>query len=127
MRRAAAIEPERVVIADGVDDERVALPTPDGMPVPRREHIIRMLAAVHVDDAMRSAVAELVKDVDLRHDFRSEAVDHLPPERVDTGHAHRRTRDVRLVLLFALVPEFLRPWQQRKLPRFQPTFALDVG
>src|SRR5678809_1082330 len=97
------------------------------MAVPRREQIIGMLAAVHVDNAMRSAVAELVQDVNLRDAFRSQAVDHLPRERVDTGHAHRRTRDVRLVLLFALVPELLRPWQQRKLPRFQPTFALDVG
>src|SRR5689334_5532865 len=37
VRRAAAVEPELVVVADGIDDERVAFPTTDGVTVPGGE------------------------------------------------------------------------------------------
>src|ERR1041384_1257971 len=128
MRRAAAVEPELVVVADGIDDERVPFPVAYRMSVPRREEMpgIGMLAAVHVDDAMCAGITELVEDVDFRDAFRRQAVDHLPRKRIDARHAHRRARDVRLVLLLAAVAKLLRPWQQRQLAGLQSAFALDV-
>src|SRR5262245_59826866 len=36
VRRAATVEPELVVVADRVDDERVAFPTTDGVAIPAR-------------------------------------------------------------------------------------------
>ena len=53
VRRALAIEPELVVEADRVDDERVlAFPAADRMAEPRRIELRRMLAAVHEDLAV---------------------------------------------------------------------------
>src|SRR5688572_15763729 len=49
VRRAAAIEPELVVEADGVDDERVAIPASDRVAEPCRRGSLRMLPAVHED------------------------------------------------------------------------------
>src|SRR5262245_61337804 len=111
VRGAAAVEPELVVVADGVDDERVAFPTTDGVTVPGGQQIVWMLAAIHVDDAMRTRIAEFVQDVNLSHALWRQAEDHLPRVRIDARHAHRQTRDVRFVLLLPFVPELLRPWQ----------------
>src|SRR5436309_15975754 len=70
VRGAATIEPELVVIANGVDDERVALPRPNRVAPPSRKKIVRMLAAIHVDHAMRAGVPGLVQDVDVRQPLR---------------------------------------------------------
>src|SRR6058998_190653 len=70
VRGAAAVEPELVVIANGVDDERVALPRPNRVAPPSRKKIVRMLAAIHVDHAMRAGVPGLVQDVDVRQPLR---------------------------------------------------------
>src|SRR5262245_35002519 len=115
VRCPAAVEPELVVVADRVDDERVAFPTSDRVAVPARKQIVWMLAAIHVDDAMRARVAELVQDVDLRYALRRQAEDHLPWVRVDARNAHRQARDIRFILLLALVPQRLRRRKQRQL------------
>src|SRR6478609_7243640 len=65
VRRSTSIEPELVVEADGVDDERVALPPADGMPQPRWNEALRMFTAIHVDDAMGAVVHQLVQDVEV--------------------------------------------------------------
>src|SRR5262245_35076367 len=57
VRGTAAVEPELVVVADGIDDERVALPTADRVAVPARKQVVRMLAAIHVHNTMRARVA----------------------------------------------------------------------
>src|SRR5215510_7726355 len=127
VRCPAAVEPELVVVADRVDDQRVAFPTTDGVAIPAREQILWMLAAIHVDDAMRARVAELVQDVNLSDAFGRQAEDHLPRVRVDARNAHRQAGDVRLILLLAFVPERLRRRKEWQLARLQPTFAFDVG
>src|SRR5262245_32737167 len=86
-----------------------------------------MLAAIHVDDAMRARVAQLVQDVNLSAAFRRQAENQLPRVRVDAWHAHGQARDVRFVLLLACVPELLRPREERQLARLQPAFAFDVS
>src|SRR6266404_3690858 len=47
MRMAAKIEPELVVKPYGIDHQRVALPVPDGVPVPGWVGILRVLAPIH--------------------------------------------------------------------------------
>ncbi len=42
MRVPHKIEPEPVIEAHGVDDQRVAFPVPDGVSIPRRVRILRM-------------------------------------------------------------------------------------
>jgi hypothetical protein len=66
MRCTASIEPELVVEADGVDDERIAVPPADRMSEPRRNRCRRVLSAIHIDDTMRAIVHQLVEDVDVR-------------------------------------------------------------
>src|SRR5438552_15556308 len=56
---AATTEPALLVIADCVDDERAAIPLPDGVAPPTRKEIVRMLAAIHVDHPMGAGVAGL--------------------------------------------------------------------
>src|SRR5690606_9974925 len=51
MRQTAAVEPEPLVEAHAVDDERAALPPADRVTVVRRRQVLRMRAAVHVHGA----------------------------------------------------------------------------
>src|SRR4030095_11047216 len=105
MRLAAAVEPELVVVADGVDDERVAFPSSDGVSPPRRDQIVEMLPPIHIDDAMRTRIASFVQDVDVRQTLRRVGHRELPRIRIHARHAHWKTRGVRFVLLLALVPK----------------------
>src|SRR5262245_6202160 len=43
VRGAAAVEPKLLVVANGVNDERVAFPPADGVSPPARKQIVRML------------------------------------------------------------------------------------
>ena len=70
VRRAAVIEPPLVVEADGIDHERVAFPPADRVAGPRGNQILRVLPAIHVDDAVVPGVAELMQDVHVREPFR---------------------------------------------------------
>ena len=63
MRCSPGVHPEFFIQSDGFDDERIAFPVADGVPVIRRAEIFRVLAAVHVDDAIRIRPAH-VEDVD---------------------------------------------------------------
>ena len=65
VRRAAAIEPELVVEADRIDDERVAFPVTDRVSEPRGNKTLRVLAAVHADDTVSAVIHQLVQDVDV--------------------------------------------------------------
>src|ERR1051325_1022712 len=53
MRGATAVEPELVVVTDGVDHQRVTLPVPNRMAPPVIDPVLWMGPPVHVDDAMR--------------------------------------------------------------------------
>src|SRR5689334_19161062 len=66
VRRPFAVEPELVVEADRVDDERVLpFPMTDRMAEPRCVEFRRMLTAVHEDLAIRVDVP-FVNDVEMR-------------------------------------------------------------
>src|SRR5919106_4549409 len=60
----ARIEPELVVVADGIDDERIAVPPADGVAPPRRERVRRMRTTVHVNDTVRSCVTGFMQQID---------------------------------------------------------------
>src|SRR6185503_21130617 len=64
-RTAAKIEPQVVAKTDGIDDERVAVPTADGVPIPRGSRIIRQGSAVE-EDLPVIGVVLLKRDQDLR-------------------------------------------------------------
>ena len=127
VRCAAAVEPELVVVADGVDDERVAFPAADRVPPPGRDQIVRVLAAIHVDDAMRAGIAGLVQDIDVRHALRRVAEANFHGYGLTRGTLIGRQAvygssfDIRLSL------QLLRPRQQRQLAGLQSAIALDVA
>jgi hypothetical protein len=64
VRRAAAVHPELVVEADGVDHQRVLLPPPDRVAPPRGNQIVGMRPAVHENVPDAAGVAVLMHDVD---------------------------------------------------------------
>ena len=63
VRQAAPIEPEALVVAGRVHDERIAVPPPDRMPVIGGREVLRVRAPVHVDGAERVRTTD-VEDVD---------------------------------------------------------------
>ena len=63
MRQAAPVEPEALVVADGVDDQRVAFPPADRVAVVGGREVGRVDAAVHVDGPVGVRSAD-VEDVD---------------------------------------------------------------
>ena len=63
VRQAAAVEPEALVVADGVHDQRVAVPPADGVAVVGGREVGRVRPSVHVDGAERVRAAD-VEDVD---------------------------------------------------------------
>src|SRR5690606_8550244 len=63
MRQTAAVEPEPLVEAHAVDDERAALPPADRVTVVRRRQVLRMRAAVHVHGAEGVRAAD-IEDVE---------------------------------------------------------------
>src|SRR5688572_13141496 len=127
VRCAAAVEPELVVVADGVDDERVFFEAADRVAPPGRNRIDRVRAPIHVDDAMRPGIARLMQLVDVRQPLRRVGHRELPRVRVDARDAHGQAGRVGLVLGQPLVPELARPGEQRQFARFQAALALDVA
>src|SRR2546423_14504080 len=86
-RRAAPIHPEPLVVADGVDDERVAFPPADRVAVERRREGGRMRAAVHEDLAVRMRATD-VEDEDA---FNLRQLDELDAvRREELAHEPRR-------------------------------------
>ena len=126
VRCAAAVEPELVVVADRVHDERVVLPSANRMSPPCRNGIDGMPAAVHVDDTMRTSVARLVQHVDVRQPLRGIGHREFPRVRIDARNAHRQARRIGFLCLVSPGPEVPRPGQQRQLSGLQSTFELDV-
>src|SRR5688572_13004369 len=127
VRCAAAVEPELVVVADRIDDERVLLEPARRMAPPGRNRIGRVRPPVHVHHAVRARIAGLMEHIDVRQPLRGVRHRELPRVRIHARHAHRQTRGVGLVLLQPLAHELLRPRQQRKLAGLQPAVALDVA
>src|SRR6185312_1456106 len=91
VRHPFACEPEPLVEADRVDDERVAVPVPDRVPVPARLEILRMLAPVQVDDApaMRRADVQEQDFLRLRQIDDLDAIRCVPETRAAGGFAAR--------------------------------------
>src|SRR5436190_16817605 len=88
VRSTTAIEPELLVITDGVDDERVSFPVTDGVAPPGWEKIIRVLGLIHVHDAMVPGVAGLMQKINLRQTLRRVRHREFPWIRVHSWHAH---------------------------------------
>ena len=67
VRRRTAVNPEALVVANGVDDERVAFPPANGVAVVGRLQILRVAAAIGVNRAegVRSANVEDEDPLDL--------------------------------------------------------------
>src|SRR5690242_5964563 len=114
MRSSAAVEPELLVIADGVDDERVSFPVSDGMAPPRRQQIVRMFGLIHMYDTMVSGIAGLMQKVNLGKAFRCVRHREFPWVWIHTGNAHRQAGGIGFLAFFAAVSELLRPRQQWK-------------
>src|SRR5262245_53970183 len=92
VRCPARVEPRLVVIANGIDDERVTFPTTGRVSPPCRDQIIRigMFPAVHEDLPDGTAAALLVDDVDRAETFRGYRLNEIPRERILSRDAHRR-------------------------------------
>ena len=119
-RRSAAIHPEAFVVADGVDDQRVAFPPADGVAVEGRIEIRRMRAAVHVDRPVRVRAA----DVEDENALNLRQLDELDAvRRQELAHEARRlAARVRLELvLLAIVEQRLRPRLERYTARCDRT------
>src|SRR5678815_4399524 len=71
MRNAIAIHPGPFVVADGIDDERVAVPLPYGVSVEAGRDLIcwRMRPAIHVDGAKRMGSSDIEDEnaLEFRH------------------------------------------------------------
>jgi hypothetical protein len=64
-RAATKVEPQVVAKTSGIDDERVAVPTADGVPIPRGSRIVRQRPAVE-EDLPVIGVVLLERDEELR-------------------------------------------------------------
>src|SRR5262249_12831407 len=111
VRGPTAIEPELLVVAHRVDDERVSFPVTYGMAPPGWEKIIRVLRLIHVHDAMVPGVAGLMQKVKLRQALRRRRHRELPWIWAHSRHAHGQTRSVRFISRLAFISELFRPRQ----------------
>ena len=95
------VEPEPVVESDGVDDERVSVPSANRVTVPRRVRIHGMRSSVHEDLPVAVNVRfEQEKDVRRRL--------HDPPRiRRDSRHAARQTIGLWVVFRLPRVHDLL--------------------
>src|SRR6185503_16247738 len=92
---------------------------------PRRNQILWVFPAVHVNDSVVPRVAELMQPVDMGEPFRRVRRRERPWIRIASQRAHWQTTRVRLVLPATLVAELARPGQQWKLA-LKPAVAADV-
>ena len=103
VRQPATVEPERFVEADGVDDERVALPPADRVTVEARRQVSRVRPPVHVDGPIGVRSAD-VEDVDPLHFRQLDELDAVRRQELtrDPGRLAARVR-LQLVLLPVVV------------------------
>ena len=101
VRRPAEIEPELVVEADRVDDERVAFPMANRVSIPRRIEISGMLASVHEDLTVAVDVA-----LEQQERVRGRLQDS-PRIRVAPRYAGRETVGLGIVLRVPAVHDLL--------------------
>src|SRR5687768_17510540 len=111
MRRGAAIHPEALVEALGIDDQRVAFPPADRMAVVGRSEVLRMAAAIHINrpEGVRAADIEDIDSIQLGQLDDLDAVRRHERAR----HARRLTPRVRLELMRVAVGD------DRARPRLQ--------
>src|SRR6185312_15221247 len=86
------IEPEQIVVADGINDQRVFLPVPDGVSVPCGVGISGVLASIHENLPVAVDVA-LEKEVNVVG-----RLDDLPRIWRVTWYACRQAVGLRIVL-----------------------------
>src|SRR5205823_5893801 len=82
VRRPLPLHPESFIEANGIDNERVAFPVTDRVPVVTGNQILRMRTSIHIDDAERLR-AILIEHVDRFgfgniHKFETTGRDELP-------------------------------------------------
>src|SRR5688572_11676289 len=92
---------------------------------PRRNQILGVLPAIHVNDPVVPRVAELMQPVDVGEPFRRVRRGERPWIRIASQRAHGQTTRIRLVLPATPVPELTGPGQQWKLT-LKPAVAADV-
>src|SRR5688500_14428929 len=86
---AGEVEPEKLVEPDRLDHERVALPMPDRVAVPRHFEVVGVLASVHEDLAIAVNVA-FEQEEQMRGFAICRRLHQTPWIRRDTRHARRQ-------------------------------------
>jgi len=115
---AVAVEPEALVETDRVDDERIAFPMADRMPVIGRNKLLRVCLAIHEDRSERVRTADIENEDSffdgILHEFYTVGRQEL------ACSAGRLAARVRLELVFTAVSmKCFRPRLERHLTRIQ--------
>jgi hypothetical protein len=113
---AIAVEPEALVETDRVDDERIAFPMADRMPVIGRNKLLRVWAAIHEDSSERVWTADIENEDSffdgILHEFYTVGRQEL------AWSARWLAARVRLELVFTAVSmQSFRPRLERHLTR----------